>query len=392
MRLLGSPLRPVFAGLIAVVPAAAQPPGHGQHPPMPDQKLYLHCRLGSGDDATSIEVPVELRSAAMPAELDQLVKLPAPLPPIHLERYLPQARLEQNVVPDGSGAGPPAVLVSIEGPTQSYQRWLIADDPLRNRLVSYVGTWRYMTVKDQRQREELFAQFEHELTREPRLVITSAEDHASVEVPAHPGTPHALEQSGCSVRVLKFYPHFGLDSKTKQAVNRSDQRVNPAALVEVDCQGRRQEEWVFAKFPGFSMGEKSALPIRIALDCPQESSGATPGFTLVTIGRARHEVWTRQAGEARARPLSQDDRIEITGSQYAFRAAGYVPSGLLEEAYHPTTGRAGVSALQARTLSASGEQETLWLELGKARLVGTASGPIMVVFGPRQSGAMGGHQ
>ena len=115
MRLLAALVCVSPLHLIAAAPAAAQPAGHGHHPPRPDQKLYLQYRVGSGDSGTSGEVPLLLPSPSAPADLDHAVTLPAPLPSIRFKRYLPNAVIEQNVVPAQGAIGLPAVQVSIDG-------------------------------------------------------------------------------------------------------------------------------------------------------------------------------------------------------------------------------------------------------------------------------------
>ena len=395
------PLAPSFGLFIAVLLAAAaaataQPPGHGSHPPMPDQKFYLRCRLETETAPSLVEAPLELASPAMPAELNQTVSPPADLPPLRLLRYLPRAVLEQNVVPDDKNpAARPAVKLSIDGPTQSHQRWLVADDPKRNRLISFIGTWRYMAVDDKRQRDELFEQFRTELTRPPKLLITAPGAAEPVEMPAKPGTVRKLDKPKCTVRVREFFPHFGLNDKTKQPVNQSDRRLNPAALLEIEGRGGREERWVFAEFPDFKSDQESSLPLRITLDCPRDHDSAAPDFTLVTVGRTAHEFWTRPAdekGKARTEPLALNKRVEIAGSPYTFHLAKFIPAGLLVEQYHATQGRGAVSALQIQTKDAADQEVTVWLELGKQRVIPTAKGPMVLVFGPRPGGPVGGHK
>ncbi len=50
-----------------------------------------------------------------------------------------------------------------------------------------------------------------------------------------------------------------------------------------------------------------------------------------------------------------------------------------------------MTALQIEYADASGENRRLWLEMGKQRVVSTAQGPIMVVFGPPQAAAPDEH-
>ncbi|MHC4609548.1 MAG: hypothetical protein ACYS7M_04295 [Planctomycetota bacterium] len=358
----------------------------------PTQKFYLHCRLDTGDQPTIMEVPVALTSPAMPAKLDQTVKLPEPLAPIRLLEYLPRATLEQEIIPDPGTTGKPAILIAIEGPTQSHRRWLVADDPRRNRLKSFIGTWRYMAVETSQQRDALFEQFQDYLTRDPMVVVTRADPPARVELPARAGAERDLGALGGTLKVKKFFPHFTIQGQTMEPINQSDQRLNPAVLVEIEVQGRRQERWVFAEYPDYTSGDNPPLPYDLTLDCPT-AQGTTPDYAVLSVAGQALEVWTRQSGKTAAQPLAVDQKVPVGTSQYTFRLARFVPAGRLVEQYRPTEGKGGVSAVKIRTADASGQDTTLWLELGKQRVVRTAKGPLVVVFTPGPSGAAKrGHQ
>lgn len=379
--------------LTSAVAASAQPPGHGFHPPMTDQKYYLQCQLTVDDVQSTVEVPIDLASVMAPADLNQVLELPAPHQPVRLRRFLPQAVLEQMVVPaKQEAAGQASIDLSIEGPTQSHKRWLMANDPQRNRLVSFIGTWRYMAVADKQERDSLLAQFETELTRVPTLIAEGDDGGAALELPAKEGAVHKLEKFEATVRVVKFFPHFGVDSKTNQPSNQSAKRINPAVLIEVEHDGKKSEQWIFAKFPDFAKSGQPSLPFRVTLDCPPDKKSAAPDFTLVTVGLREHEVWIRQAGTSSTKALALDEAVDVAGSQYEFRIARFVPAGRLVEEYRPSRGKGAVSALQVEVAAAAGEDGRAWLELGKQRAVPTASGPILLLFSPQPSSPEGGHK
>jgi hypothetical protein len=382
--------RPVIYSLIAtgaLLGAAvvrAQPAGHGVHPPLPDQEFYLQCRLHTAGAPTVVEALVKLPSPSAPAELHQTVELPAPLAPLQLKRYLPQALLEQNVVPADGPQAVPAVGLSIDGPKQSFQRWLVANDPQRNRLVSFIATWRYMRVGDPPQRDELFAQFTEELIRPPKLRVSRLDGTDEHELAVRVGSVHTLDDLGCTLRIRSFYSHFGIDKDNAEPVNQSDKRLNPAVLVELEYDGEKEDRWAFAKFPDFSMHTSEAVPVRIRLDCPVEQTRAVPDFAVVTIGEALQEVWTRHAGKTVSKRVALDEPVEIPGSSYTFRIARFVPAGKLIEDYRAGGGRGATAALQLETIDASGERVVLWLPLGKQRVVSTTAGLLQVGFGPRR--------
>ncbi|MCP4251154.1 MAG: hypothetical protein GY778_29300 [bacterium] len=377
---------------VAACPAVyGAPPGHGLHPPMPDQQLFLQCHLGHGDEAILTEVAIDLPSPTTVANLDQIVLLPAPLPPLKLEQYLPGAVLVQDVVPDSSPGAKPAVHLSIDGPSQHYLRWLVADDTDHDALISLIGTWRFMAVKTAEQRDELFRQFETELTREPTVYVSRRGKERAVQVPARPKTVRELKELGCTVRVLDFMPHFGLDDKTKEPVNRSDQRLNPAVLVEVEGRGQRDQRWIFSKFPEYQANERSELPFEVRLECAVAKQSSTPDFMLLTVGVSPPEAWIRQDGKTTVKRLKVDEKIVIAGSQYTFHIARFESAGKLVESFRPAEGGRGVRALRVRARDTAGQERTVWLEMGKQRVLATAVGPLTLNFNSRRSAPPGAH-
>ncbi|UCG32015.1 MAG: hypothetical protein JSU68_10160 [Phycisphaerales bacterium] len=370
--------------------ALAQTSAHHAHPPMPDQEYSLHCRLDGGDEPVMIDVSLDIPTPVAPAELDQPVKVPSLEQPLRVKRYLPRATLEQEMVADEGASAGPGVQISIDGPTQSHQLWLLAKDAQHNRLISLIGTWRYQSVANQDERDELLRQFKEEWTRAPMVRVSRLDGSGLLTLPADPGTTQAFEELKCSVRVLSFYPHFSMNKETAKPENRSEKRENPAALVEIEHQGRKEERWVFARFPDFKAREKESLPFKVTLDCPLEPTGKTPDFLLVLIGREDHEVWVRFEGAIREQPIAVGEKISVPGSQYTFHIAQFIPSGRLIENYRPAEGRGGVPALLVDTAGVASLRGPIWLQMGEMRVIGTEVGPLKLWFGP-ESGATRTH-
>lgn len=348
----------------------AQPHGHRTHPLMPGQSFVFRCQVRSEESPRVVEVPVELASPLVPADLTQVVELPAPLPPIRLIRYLPHAKLEQNVVPDTGEGATSAVLVSIKGPKQSYQNWLVAGDPDRNRLISFIATWRYMTVENKEQRDDLYSQFEKELTRDPMLIATGLDGSNPHRLPLRIGEVQDVPALKCKFLVRSFFHDYAIDDAAKKPVDRSDKNLNPAALVEITRGDKRQVQWVFAKFPDFQIDEVQEQVCRITLDCPLHKQRDTPDFAIVTIGKAGHEMWMRHQGKCVSQPLETGKTVPITGSRYGFGLDRFVPRGRLVEKYTPAGEGGGVPALALRPGGTPDADEPIWLTPGKARAFG----------------------
>lgn len=387
-RVLGGLLASIVLSWVATSPAAGQ---HPVHPPMADQKLQLTVKSVSASGFAPLELTVRVPSGLAEATLQQEVQIPGATQSIRLLRYLPHATLEQRVAPAEPGQGRPAAEVLIEGPTQKFRRWLIADDPERNRLTSFIGTWRLMSVPDADGRRELFKLFDTELTRSPQLLVGKPDGTQTQKLPLTVDKVQALPELDCSIRVLRFYPDYAQDRDSKEAVNRSDRRKNPAALVEITHTVRTEQRWVFAKFPAFEPKDTEKVPIHVRLDCPIEGSGTTPDFALVVVGLKDLEVWTRQEEKTTSATVTVGQAVPIAGSQYSFQVPSWLAAGAMTEEYQAAPPGKGVAALQIEVPGKSGSAMKTWLALGESKTVSLPVGDAVVSFGSKAAGTPGGH-
>ena len=376
-------------GLLLTSTTQAQHAGHGAHPVLPSQNLQLHVRLdpAGGGNPVSIEVPLDLPSPTNAAELDRELSLPAPFPTIRLGAYLPSAILEQQVEAENGSGGTAAIELSVEGPTQAYQRWLIAGDDRRNQLTSLIGTWRYAAVADDAGRDLLFEQFKTERTENPKLWIRPDGASSFTEMEVKPGLRLDFDGRPGSVMIKEFYPHFAISGRKGEPENRSDLRINPAALVEIRRGERTEQRWVFAKFPDYQSESATRLPVEVTLNCPVDRRRDVPDYVVVSVGGSRHELFARVGGRHSVRPIDLDRPVPVDGTQYAFRVVRFVPSGRLVEAYRSHSGKGGVPALLVEIGGA-----TTWLTMGKRGVLSTQAGSITFAFGPVVLAASGGHK
>jgi hypothetical protein len=350
---------------------------------MPDRELYVQCTWVRGDETVTAEQTVRPPSSMVAAELDLEFAVPGLSRPLRVTQYLPQAQQVQNMVASDGTGGQPAVRVHVSGRKQSYDRWLVADAPDRNRLSSLIGTWRYMAVADSAQRDELFRQFEQEMTRAARVLVAVNEAADPVVLPAQRGETHTFAEGAQRVTVRRFMPHFGLDERTHQPVNQSDKRVNPAVLIEVAHGGATEEHWLFAKFPEFQAHGAAAAPVRMRLDCPIEMQRSVPDIVIVSSARTAHECWVRNEGQIATRQVALNAPIDVPGSNYVFALTEFVPAGRLVETYQVHEAGSAASAVTVLRVDVPGAPAPVWLELSEPRGIETDGGHMTLTFGSR---------
>lgn len=376
--------------LVGCAGAAAQAPPVPPTSPAAEAAYVFQCRLEAAEDPFVLDVPLGRLRLTTPTELDRPLELPSPLPAIRLTRFLPHAALEQMAVPADAPDQGPAVLLAIEGPKQSFQRWLLAADAERNRLVSLIGLWRFMAARDGAERDELFSQFKTELSREPILIVGAADSDAVVELPLRIGEVQSVRELGCTVRVLEFQADRPLEPAAREVGNPQNRQAHPAARVAIEKSGQKEERWVYARRPEAGTAPSTLPQILINLDCPPPRSAATPDFVLVSVAAALPELFMRSGQSVAARPVNIDERVEIPGSRYTFKVTQFLSSARLHEEYQPSDTHGAPPALRIEVAGSAEGTTPVWLELGKRRMITTPRGPMAVSFklaGPADPGA-----
>ena len=371
--------------------ASGQHGGHGVHPPMPDTRFFVHVGAAEGASSSFSDTALRIRSASSSEDIDQLVASPDSSASVRVVRYLPSAELEQSANADETGVGRPAVEIAVEGPSQTIRRWLLADDPERNRLISYIGTWRYIAVTGSSEGKTLYEQFENELTRPPTIRVSPIGKEDWREVSLELGRLQSLPELGCTVVVRQFLPDYAMDRTTLTPTSLSERKKNPAAFVEIEHRGVKDSRWVFAKFPDFAHASTSQVPFLAVLDCPIETDGNSPDFAIVTVAGSQHEVWTRKGGKSTVTPMTPGTQFAIPESQYGFHIVQYVSSARLVESYRPTGQTKGRPAINVAFSDKKGQDAELWLGMGHFQRIVTQQGPTVVGFDDRAGSSVKGH-
>jgi hypothetical protein len=345
-----------------------------------ERAFVIRWRTESALGANDEQVRVSADRTNEPISLDQQMTLDASGNILRLVRIIPRAARSQAVIPDAQGNSPPAIQLTVESGGQVDSAWLLSDSPTRNRLNSLIAHWRYASAANQTERDALFDSFKAELTRPPTVIVTANSGGEPKTVLAQRGKQLAFSALDCVVRVKDFMPHFAIDKATNEPVNQSNERVNPAALVEIEYRGKKTERWVFSRFPDWGAPAEGTYPVRVVLDSTLEASGKLPSFLIVTTAPDKHELWVRGPREHEAIPLSLDQKVPIRGTSYTFNISRFVPSAELVEAYSPSESRNSVAVLEFEHENAAGVKTTYWVELKGRVRVDLPTGALLVNF------------
>jgi len=347
------------------------------------------CQAQGTSGPVVAERVLDLTPSMEPVELDVGVTMPSPWPSPRITRYLSQAVVTQLVVPAGEGDGRAAALLVLEGPKQTYERWLLADDPTRNRLVSLIGFWRFMAVADAAQRYELLRQFTRESDLHPSLTVRRGD--AVTEAPLMVGRTRELAEPKCRIKVVEVYPHLVLDPDTGRPKNLSDEPVNPAIRVELHAEGKMDERWVFARHPEMNTGGTALPQFEVTLFYPSARVGTTPDYVLVSVAGSAPEVFQRLGRTITTQQAALDEKVPIPESKYTFRVSRFVPAARLHEEYQMSLSADARPALRLEVAPPGAAPIPIWIELGKERVITTAQGAMTVEFNRTDAASQGGH-
>lgn len=299
--------------------------------------------------------------------------------------------MQQSAVVDEGERARPAVSLLIEGPSQEINRWLVADDPAHNKLTSFIAMWRYMAVADRAARDELFKQFTDELTREPRLSLRGLPDGGMHKLPLRTGEVQTIQAPDCRLTVREFFPHFALEAGSNTPINQSPQRVNPAARVSIEKDGRSIDVWVFARHPDRGARAARELGLELRLDCPVDDQAKRPDYAIVTIAGNDHEAWSRVEGIVDSAAIKLDEKVAIPGSKYTFRLGQWLPKARLVEHWQPGNGVEATPALCVEIADGDGAPTPVWLALNKLARVPLSSRTLTLTFTTQSLAAQGAH-
>ena len=105
------------------------------------------------------------------------------------------------------------------------------------------------------------------------ITATVADRKAFDSFKAAEGKDYQVGDTGYSFRVLAFYPDFALEEQGP--VNRSQEMVNPAVLLNVAGPQGEEERWVFAFHPEMSYGDDPNISFTFRLTPREFTSRVT---------------------------------------------------------------------------------------------------------------------
>jgi hypothetical protein len=178
---------------------------------------------------------------------------------IRLEDYVPDLKWETNAIKHPGGGIAAKLHITSENLKEDI--WLSSADPARQSISSRIGGVIIKQFLDIDNAEKLIK----ELTDSRAvgiLSIWSENDKKPFECVAKIPEKINIPNSKYKVSVVKYLPHYSIDTESKEVINQSQKPINPAVKVIIDDSRKTYERWLWSKFPS-SPHEQADLPLRI---------------------------------------------------------------------------------------------------------------------------------
>jgi len=202
-------------------------------------------------------------------------------------RYLPDSEVKEELIA-GEPDDPPAVLVELQSEGHRFSRWLLADDQgrwaMRSAGFSLMASRRYVPPKPTAT-----------MPSKGTITATVAGKQYEVDVAEALAGPVPLADGKVTLQVKQYLERafVDVDRKLKDSPERP---LNPAVVVELNKDGRKEKRIVFARFGDISRmhSRGGTTEVKLAFKHPQ---GSAQGIRVVVTVEQQRPVLYEQNGE-----------------------------------------------------------------------------------------------
>ena len=128
--------------------------------------------------------------------------------------------------------------------------------------------------------------------------------------------------------ILKYLPHYSVDTETKKVVNRSQKPVNPAVKVAIDEGKKTHEQWLWTKFPT-TPHKEIELPMRMRFT-DFDLREATGKHILAVSSGTKPWLLTSKKGKKRAERAVLGRSYPFVDKEYSFRIEKIIDGAIVK--------------------------------------------------------------
>jgi len=336
----------------------------------------------AGLEGKGLHFPLEVLDETKPQKLNSVLPLMGTPIKIKLDQYVPDLRWQTRPVPTPNG-GTVAKIV-VEGTNLKQDIWLCSDDPMRRSVTSSIGSVTIHYVGDANAATKLFEQIER-----PGVVgiLTVQGDQADdrADFVVKPGQVVSLPKPQQKVEILKYIPHYSIDTKTMEVTNRSDKPVNPAIRVRFTDGRQAHETWLWSKFQS-SPHSKTDLPVSLKFT-DIDLSESTGNYILLAVRGTDSGLLTYRDGHVKLTKAELNKPYPFSQADYTFRIEQIVHDAAVVKDWRNNSDRL-INPAFVVTIEQGDSTEQAVLELNKPHHYKTDDGTYAIVFGraPKPAG------
>ena len=349
-------------------------PGYGHTAPAINGpwEIFVQTSL----EKQGLSFPVKVDNEDKPQKLSSVLPVLGTPLKIKLAQYLPDLGWDTTAVKDKNGGV--VVELTAKGPDLKQKIWLSSTDPAKKSSSSSIGGIELITLNNANSVEKLLRGIID--TNSVGIITIWPEDSgAPIEYVVDRLKTTTIGKSKYSIKILEFFPHYSVDTQTKEVVNRSDKPVNPAIKVSLSDGKKSYEQWLWSKFPSYPHTENK-LPLRIQFTY-FDANMADGRYILVAVQGAEPWLFFAKDEKTQLEKAVIGQPYPFTKENYSFTIGGVFDSSVIKIDWKNGSEKLRKPAIVAMIEQDDTEQEVV-LELNKPFHHETASGTTILIYRP----------
>jgi hypothetical protein len=336
-----------------------------------------------GMQGQPIAFPLSVSDENKPEKIDKTLPVVGTPVTIKLEQYLSDLRWE-TAAAENPGGGIVA-RIAAKGKNLDQQIWLSSEEESRQTTSSSIGSVTVRRLSD----PNIFAKLMKKLKQGEAAGVLSVRPKgmaADLQYVVTVGQTITVPKSNHKITVVSYFPHYSIDTTTKQVTNLSDKPVNPAVMVSIDDGQNTRQQWLWSRYASPHMHTAESLVLKFA---DFDLGGMEARYIVAAVSASEAWILHIKDGKVRAEKA-------VLAKEYPFLKEGYsfAIEQILDHAVVETKWKNGSEKLLnpaiVATIRDGQSQEQVVMELGKPHHQKAESGTMVIVYRQKQQPAKGG--
>ncbi|MCF7954798.1 MAG: hypothetical protein K9M75_03250 [Phycisphaerae bacterium] len=320
-----------------------------------------------------VETDVSVADVEKASDVNKTIPVVGSTKKIQIEKYLPN--LQWKITAEKYHGSGDTAQIKITGPNLDQSRWLSTDDSMRSTVKSSVGGVTAKSLYNTPGVDEVVRKF---IQPEYIGILTVVPEGKSepLQFAVKRDFEVELPDSDYKLKVLKYYPHYVIDKKTKTADNQSDRAVNPAIEVQIDGGKGQYRQWIWSRLSSPHMKNKLPVTVEFSEFNFAEKKG---NYELLLVSEDKNWLITNDGKNKIVLPAVIGARYPFANDKYGFTISQVIENSILKDDWFNKSNVQANPSLIVKVIDGD-KSDRLTLELGKAQQASSEVGGAVVVF------------